>query len=110
MNTLKKRNLLTVILLFIVTFGLYYFYWIYKTKEEINRIGGKIPTLWFAILPIFNIYFAYRYAQDFVKYVRQQDDPILVILFFLVLLCFPVCALLIMQYELNNYQINNSNQ
>lgn len=100
----EKRDLLTMAVLMLVTLGFYHFYWLYKTKEDINKIGGSVPTFVFAILPFFNIYFNYRYAQDFVKYIRKTDDTAPIILFFLLLLFAPIfIAPFMIQYELNNY-------
>ncbi len=98
----QKRNLWVMLLLYIVTLGFYFFYWLYKTKEEINKIGGKIPTIIFAVIPFLNIYFDYRYAQDYVKYIRKSDDKGLIILFFLLIFCLPIFAPFIIQYDLNN--------
>lgn len=101
---LKKRNLVGMFFLTLFTGCLYYLYWTYKTKEEINRLGGNIPTFLFALLPFFNIYFHYCYAREFVKYIMQQDDKALVIAYFLLLLLLPVISMFAIQYALNTYQ------
>ena len=73
---IQQRNLLTMAFLLLITLGFYFFYWLYKTKEEINDLGGTIPTLWFVIIPFINIYFFYRYAQDFHKiYTSKRRYP-----------------------------------
>ncbi|MCL5875858.1 MAG: DUF4234 domain-containing protein [Candidatus Dependentiae bacterium] len=104
MNTVsfKKRNLWWMLFWTILTVGLYFFFWIYVTKEEINQKGGTIPTIVFAFLPFFNIYFDYRYAQNYVKIVRNQEQDIsLVILYFIVILVLPIIAPFVLQNELN---------
>lgn len=100
---IKKRSLIAMALLMFFTFGLYFFYWQYKTKQEINKLGGEIPTFWFAIIPFLNIYFDYRYAQNFIKLVRKTEDQLLLVLLTVCLACFPFVGAFIVQYELNNY-------
>lgn len=104
----QKRNLFVMFFLILITGTLYFFYWLYKTKEEINKIGGTIPTFWFAILPFFNFYFDYRYAQDFVKCVKHQENSTgLEVAYFLLIVFLPIIAPLIIQNDLNNYQVNS---
>ncbi len=102
-SPIQQRNLLTIALLLLITFGFYFLYWLYKTKEEINKLGGTIPTFLFVFIPFLNIYFFYRYAQDFITYVYQKEDTPLVIFFFLLLLFVPFVAPFIIQNELNNF-------
>lgn len=103
----KQRSLLALFFLTIITLGIYYLYWTYKTKEEINALGGKIPTFLFAILPFFNIYFHYCYAREFVKYILHSEDTGLVIAYWLLLLLLPVISMFAVQYSLNNYKIRS---
>jgi len=102
-HAIQHRNLLKMAFLLLITVGFYFLYWLYETKEEINTLGGTIPSLWSAILPFFNIYFCYRYAQDFVKYIQRKEDTGLVIIFFLLLLFVPIVAPFVIQNELNNF-------
>lgn len=99
----EQRNLWLMLFLLIVTCGFYYLYWLYKTKNEINSVGGKIPTLWLAIIPFANIYFDYRYAQDFVKYIRHSEETIDAIVYFLLLIFLPGISAFVIQYQLNKY-------
>jgi len=101
---LKNRSLVGMFFLTIITFGIYYLYWTYKTKNEINSLGGTIPTFLFAILPFFNIYFHYCYAREFVKHILHQEDTALIIAYWLLLLCLPVISMFAVQYSLNKYQ------
>lgn len=102
-RTIQKRDLLVTMLLVIFTFGIYYLYWLYQTKEDINSLGGAIPTFWFAILPFLNIYFMYCYAADFVRCVRHQNDQGQVIAYFLLMLFFGFLSPLVVQPELNKF-------
>ena len=74
MANFVKRDILTILLLSIFTLGIYYLYWIVVTKDELNRSGADIPTAWCLIVPFVNFYFWYRYAQGYVKCVKQKDD------------------------------------
>lgn len=98
----QKRSLWLMLVLMILTGPFYFFYWQYVTKRDINKLGGKVPSLWFAIFPFLNIYFDYRYAQEYVRIIRKQQDNILVWLYFLLILCLPIFAPFVIQYELNN--------
>jgi len=41
---MKNRNVIAVVLLPFVTFGIYGIYWFVKTKGELNQNGADIPT------------------------------------------------------------------
>jgi len=96
--TIKHRSPVAVIILSIITFGLYALYWTVKTKGEINSLGAKIPTAWLIIVPIANIYFCYRYMEGFSVYAKKDNNPILWFLLYLVIA--PV-AMIFVQIELN---------
>ena len=59
---IQKRNLLVVYLLGFITLGIYFLYWYYATKEEMNEMGADIPTAILLIIPIANLYFLYKYC------------------------------------------------
>jgi hypothetical protein len=97
---IQPRNVVVCILLCIVTFGLYGIYWAVKTKDEINSLGAQIPTAWLMIIPIVNLYFAYKYAEGFAVYVMKDKNTIM--WFVLYLFLAPVAAILV-QVELNKH-------
>jgi len=45
-----------VIVLSLLTLGIYVLVWFVKTKREMNTKGAEIPTAWLIIIPIINIY------------------------------------------------------
>lgn len=94
----QKRDLGMMIILFIVTFGLYFFYWAVKTKNELNAMGGEIPTALLMIIPFANFYFWYRYAQAFCKYVTRSNDELA---YFALLAFVPFVGMFIVQDKLN---------
>lgn len=102
----KKRSLLGMFFLTIFTCGIYFLYWVYKTKHEINDIGGKIPSFIFAILPLVHFYFYYCYARDFLKFIRHDDDQVNVLLYLFLMGFFPVIGMFVIQRDMNNYKPN----
>ena len=50
-----RRDLLTMAILMLVTCGLYYFYWLYKTSQEMDAYTGEqgIPPIVHLLLLIF---------------------------------------------------------
>ena len=91
---------MAIIVLSIVTFGIYALYWIVKTKGEINSFGAKIPTALLAIIPIANIYFFWKYSEGFSTFVKKDNSPILWFLLWLVIA--PV-AMILIQVDLNKH-------
>ena len=94
----KHRNIFLVYLFSIVTLGIYAIYWLVSTKNEINSLGAKIPTGWLIIVPIANLYWAYRYCEGFAQKVKKDNNTILwFILYVLIGIVMPA----IVQSELN---------
>jgi len=59
---LKNRSPIAVLLLPLVTFGIYQIVWYVKTKNEMNQLGAKIPTAWLVIVPFVNIWWLWEYS------------------------------------------------
>ena len=97
---IKRRSPVAVILLTIFTFGIYGIYWVFKTKDEINSLGAKIPTAWLIFIPLVNWYFMYRYAEGFSISVKKDNTPIL---WFLLWFFIAPVAMIITQLELNKF-------
>jgi len=94
----KHRNIFLVYLFSIITFGIYAIYWLVSTKNEINSLGGEVPTGWLIIIPIVNLYWIYKYCEGFAEKVKQDNNTILwFILFILVGFIMPA----IVQLQLN---------
>lgn len=104
MNNIQERSLLGIYLLGFFTFGLYFLYWDVSTKVEINELGGDIPTAFLIIIPIANLYWLYRYCEDFSKYVKKDDNAIL---YFLLFVFLPIIMPIIVQDELNRLSKGN---
>lgn len=96
---IKKRHPALVIIFSVITLGIYFIYWFVKTKEEIKSLGASIPTAWLMIVPVANIYLAFRYCEGFSNYVRKDNiGPI----WFLVAVAVPWLMPVVVQVELNN--------
>lgn len=95
----EKRNILTIYVLGLITFGIYFIWWFYKTKNEINNeFGGDIPSAILMIVPIVNIYFLYKYAENFSLKIKKDDNTVIwAVLFILIGIIAPA----IVQSELN---------
>ena len=66
----KRRDMLVQVFLFIITFGIYGFYWFYQTAVEMQDVADDpdaSPALWTVLLfiPFLNFYAHYKYAQLF---------------------------------------------
>ncbi len=94
----KKRNIILIYVYTLITLGIYGIYWAVKTKQELNELGGDIPTAWLIIIPIANLYWIYKYCEAFATKVKKDDNTILwFILYVLVGIIMPA----IVQSELN---------
>ncbi len=60
---MKQRNPIVVILLTVITLGIYGIVWTVKTKLEMNRLGAKIPTAWLLVVPLVNIWWLWKYSE-----------------------------------------------
>lgn len=98
MVNIKRRSPALVLILEVITFGIYGIYWIIRTKEEINSLGADIPTVWLLTIPVVDIYFFYKYAEGFSTFVKKDNN---VVLWFLLLLFLCPVAMVIIQAELN---------
>lgn len=102
---IQKRDIVVVYLLTIITFGIYGIYWEVKTKEEINSLGGDIPTAWLLIIPIANIYWLYKYADAYSRKVKRDNNGVLwFIVFWLITIIMPA----IVQSDLNKIAEKNN--
>lgn len=96
---LTKRNIVGMIPLLLLTFGIYLIYWTVVTKNELNRLGAQIPTAWLFIIPFANIYFLYKFAQGFTIVVFKDDSQ--TIAYFLLFLFFMPLAPIFYQIQIN---------
>ncbi len=85
---MKNRNPAFVLLVSLITFGIYLIVWFVSTKREMVKKGADIPTSVFLIIPLLNIFWFWKYAEG-VDFVTRGKMPsgfafLLVLLFTLV--------------------------
>ena len=60
---MTHRDPISVLLLPIVTLGIYYLVWYVTTKNEMNAKGANIPTAWLMIIPIANFFWIWEFSK-----------------------------------------------
>lgn len=99
----QKRELIPIVLLSIFTFGIYLFYWVYKTRQELNKMGGDVPHPILVLIPFLNFYFWYKYAQAYSAIVKHNSKDTDVLLYFVIGAFLPIIAVIVFQDGYNNY-------
>jgi len=102
----KERNILFVYILIFLTLGIYFLYWMYKTKNELNELGANIPSFILYFIPIVNIYWLYRYTKGWVYVTKKEDAIVYFILFYFLNIFMPY----LVQKSLNEIARNYSRQ
>jgi hypothetical protein len=59
---MTNRNPVVVLILAMVTCGIYGVVWYVKTKGEMKAQGADIPTAWLLIVPIGNLFWLWKWA------------------------------------------------
>lgn len=97
---MKKREPIAVILLSIVTCGIYGWYWLVKTKGELNQANHdapRIPTAFVWLIPLVGtIWWQWKYAEGVEKYTHGKCSQ--VIAFILLFLLSMIGAAIIQDY------------
>jgi len=60
---MTRRSPISIILLSIITLGIYYLVWYVSTKNEMNAKGASIPTAWLLIIPIANVFWMWEFGK-----------------------------------------------
>lgn len=60
---MKYREIWKAVALSIITIGIYGIVWQVKVKGEMNELGAEIPTAWWLIVPIGNVWWLWKYSQ-----------------------------------------------
>ena len=83
---MKQRNPIAVFLLPFITLGIYSWYWLVKTKGEMNKLGESIPTAWIWLIPFVGvIWWLWKYSEGVERVTNEKLGGILsfVLLFLL---------------------------
>ena len=65
-SQIKQRSPIAVLLLSVITFGIYGWYWIVKVKGELNRSQNQvhIPTAWIWVIPIIgSMWYEWKFSE-----------------------------------------------
>ena len=95
---MTRRNPLGVVVLSIITFGIYTIFWEVWTKNEMKAKGAQIPTAWLLIVPIANIYWWWRFSKGVELVINRGMSTTTT---FLLILFLNVIGLAIIQSSLN---------
>jgi hypothetical protein len=102
-NVIKKRNMVSQVLLMIVTCGIYAIYWFYQTASELKNIANDqeaSPGLWtFLLFVPFGAFFSYyKYGELYEKISTERFNRWLLFVLWLV---FSPAVWFIVQKDLN---------
>lgn len=95
---MQHRDPIMVILLSIITLGIYGLFWYVATKNEMNTKGAQIPTAWLIIIPFVNIWWYWKFCEG-VELVTNKGMGVAVA--FLLLWLLGTIGAAIIQNELN---------
>jgi hypothetical protein len=95
---MQQRSVVGVILLSLVTFGIYPIIWHVKTKNEMNAAGADIPTAWMLIVPFVNLYWLWKWCGGIEHITREKmTAPVA----FLLHVMLPLIGMAILQDTMN---------
>ncbi|MBD3312956.1 DUF4234 domain-containing protein [Candidatus Woesearchaeota archaeon] len=100
---IKKRNPILVLIFSLITFGIYFLYWLVKTTKELRGNTPAAPNPWIIILfliPFVNLIAGLYYYWKYSKAINEITGFNAILLFVLWILFFPA-AQIISQMQLN---------
>ncbi len=95
---MTKRSVAAVIILSIITLGIYTLVWTVKTKGEMVRSGADIPTSWLLIVPIASIYYFWKWCGGVEHVTGGKMSQVIA---FILVLLLGVIGMAVIQAELN---------
>ena len=95
---MTRRSPILVLVLSIITFGIYALVWYVITKDEMNRRGARIPTALLIIIPLVNIYWLWKFSEGVEKVTKGGMSGAVA---FLLLFFLSVIGMAIVQSSLN---------
>ena len=82
---MTKRGPASVLLLTLVTFGIYSIFWYSGTRNEMVARGASIPGIWFMFLPILNLIFVWKWCQGVERVTNGSTSAVTALLLILFL-------------------------
>lgn len=95
---MTKRSALTVIVLSVLSFGIYALIWQVQTKTELNRMyAADIPTAWILLVPFIGpLYFMWKWSAGAEKATGTSGITV-----FLLMLAVPIVGIPVMVGKFN---------
>jgi len=103
---MRNRSIVGMILLTLVTLGIYPIYWYVSTKNEMVEQGAEIPTALLLIVPFANIYWMWKWSVG-VEHVTRGKTSAAVSMLLMMLLGF--IGMAIIQSSFNNLALQARN-
>ena len=100
---MQNRSVASVIILTLVTFGIYGLVWAVKTKNEMNAQGADIPTAWLLIVPIASLWWLWKYSAGVEHVTKGKMSAIMTLVLFWLI---GIVGMAIVQHEFN--QLNGA--
>jgi hypothetical protein len=95
---MTRRSALAVVVLTLVTFGLYVYMWLLKSREEMNLQGADVPPAIQLVVPIVNLRWMWRFCEGVERVTGGRlSAPVAAML---LLGCFPL-GMAVIQHQLN---------
>ena len=95
---MTRRSAVTVIVLSILTFGIYALIWQVQTKTELNRVyAANIPTAWILLVPFLGpLYFMWKWSEGAEKATGTSGITV-----FLLMMVLPIVGIPVMVGKFN---------
>jgi hypothetical protein len=95
---MKRVDPIMLVVLSIVTFGIYALIWYVNTKDQMNALGAKIPTAWLLIVPIANFFWLWKFSDGVELVTNRKMEGVMA---FIMLCLLSVIGMAIVQDSLN---------
>ena len=106
-SKIKNKDLITIAFYTFITFGFYKIYWAYKTKNDLIKLGGDIPSILNLMFPFCHLYFWYKYSEAYCQVIIKEDKTITYFSF--AILPFIIKSTIIILLILAQYNFNGLN-
>ncbi len=98
---MTKRSPAAVLILSLITLGIYSLIWYVKTKGEMVRAGADIPTAWLIIIPIANLWWMWKWSGGVEHVTRGKSSQAITFIMVLIVNQFFFIGSAIVQGSLN---------
>jgi len=96
----QERSPVMVLILGIITLGIYLIYWLYQAFKQVLEDSDSSPVLWLIgmLVPLLNVVILWKFSMTVEEYSGGETDGILIFILYLV---FAPAAIYIIQRDLN---------